>query len=203
MLKVVNIDIIMVIISTILIFICFIGLLISIRFQIKKKNKYKDCLQIIDEREKNKNINDMINCRVEINTDNKIDENQLMMDLYDMFLKYIDNLNENNDDFDNILTGFIKDVYKERINIYKEKKYKEKMDDIELIGYSIIEYDKDSLKFRVALTCFNYKVKNEAIVSGSNLERVEQIYIISYLKTKKKWLINNIEKLIEKKLSIQ
>jgi len=202
-LKVVNIDIIMVIISTILIFICFIGLLISIRFQIKKKNKYKDCLQIIDEREKNKNINDMINCRVEINTDNKIDENQLMMDLYDMFLKYIDNLNENNDDFDNILTGFIKDVYKERINIYKEKKYKEKMDDIELIGYSIIEYDKDSLKFRVALTCFNYKVKNEAIVSGSNLERVEQIYIISYLKTKKKWLINNIEKLIEKKLSIQ
>lgn len=203
MLKAVDIDIIMVIISTILIFICFVGLLISIRFQIKKKNKYKDCLQIIDEREKNKNINDMINCHVEINTDNKIDENQLMMDLYDIFLKYIDNLNENNDDFDNILTGFIKDVYKERINIYKEKKYKEKMDDIELIGYSIVEYNKDSLKFRVALTCFNYKVKNEAIVSGSNLERVEQIYIISYLKTKKKWLINNIEKLIEKKLSIQ
>ena len=61
----------------------------------------------------------------------------------------------------------------------------------------ILNFEKKRVEFRISYTCFNYKMMNDVITSGSNLEKVEQVVIVTYSKLRKKWVINNIERIIE------
>ena len=99
-----------------------------------------------------------------------------------------------------MLTGFIKKIYSDRINLYKESDTQEKLEKINLIGYSITEFSKKELKFRVKITAINYKIRGNDIISGSNTNYLEQIYIITYEKIGKVWKISNIEKVLDKKM---
>lgn len=190
-------------IVTIVILVCSIGIVIAVEFQKKQKKKYKECLKLIKDKETGMlNIVNGFDPNQIKNIDNDVDTDKLMCELYDTYLIFVEKVNKNENDFDNILTGFINDFYRNKVEVHIGKKSAEIVDNIELIGYSILEYNKEKLTFRVNITCFSYKKKKEIIVSGSNLERVEQIILISYVKRKNKWLINNIEKAYEKKLNI-
>ena len=191
---------IIILIIAIISFIYTIAIAVSFKFNQKQKNKYNECLELV--RQSTREMKDALTEKDIKKIDKTINLDKLMMNLYDKYLKLLDKLNSNNKDFNNILTGYIKEVYNNKIDIYKEKGYKEITDEIELINYSIIEFNKTKLKFRVAITCFNYKELNSEVISGSKYERVEQIFILTYIKEKKQWLISNIEKVYEKELSI-
>ena len=45
------------------------------------------------------------------------------------------------------------------------------------------------------------KTVNNEIVSGSNLQKIQQILLLTYEKVGDKWLIRSYEKIYEKKLS--
>ena len=64
--------------------------------------------------------------------------------LYDKFLNLQEKVNNLDDKFDTLLTGFIKRVYFDRINLYKDNNTCEKLENINLIGYSIIEFNKEN-----------------------------------------------------------
>jgi hypothetical protein len=134
--------------------------------------------------------------------DDKVNPKELMINLYNTYLEFVERLNKNNKDFEGILIGFIKEFYINKVKVYRLKKHKEITRDIELVNYSILEFDKKKLKFRINITCFNYKTSKDEIIGGSNLEKVEQIFLITYVKFRRKWLINNIEKVFEKKQSM-
>ena len=191
---------IIILIIAIISFIYTIAIAVSFKFNQKQKNKYNECLELV--RQSTREMKDALKEKDIKKIDKSIKLDKLMMNLYDKYLKLLDKLNSNNKDFKNILTGYIKEFYENKINIYIEKGYKEIIDEIELINYSIIEFNKNKLKFRVSITCFNYKELNSDVVSGSKYDRVEQIVLITYNKENKKWLISNIEKVYEKELSI-
>ena len=197
MLFVEKLNTIIVISLTIIILGCSFGIIVAIKFQNKQKKKYNECLRLIKEKEEG-----ILEVKNNIGKIKNVDANELMMDLYNTYIEFIDRLNNNNKDFNNILEGFIKELYENKIDIYNSKNHFEIMDDIELINYSILEYTEEKLKFRITTTCFTYKKSNGKIISGSNLERVEQIVLLTYINSNRKWLINNIEKVFEKKLSI-
>lgn len=187
----------------IVIIILFVSVLFAIKFQKKQKNKYNECIKLIKEKEKG--LLDVNNGMSSIDLkkiDANINADKLMMNLYDTYLEFIEKLNKNDKNFDGILDGFIKEFYEKKVDIYKSKNHFEITDNIELVNYSILEYNKEKIKFRVNITCFNYKISKEKVISGSNIERVDQIFILTYNKSKKSWLISNIEKVFEKKLSI-
>lgn len=183
--------------------IFLISTILSIKFQKKQKKKYNECLDLIKEKENGTlNTNNSVTEEDIRKIDDKVNPNELMNNLYNTYLEFVERLNKNNKDFEGILIGFIKEFYTNKVKIYKLKKHKEISKNIELINYSILEFDKKKLKFRINITCFNYKTSKDEIIGGSNLERVEQIFIITYVKFRRKWLINNIEKVFEKKQSI-
>ena len=180
----------------ILIFIiiaCSIGILIAYFYEKKKQKRYNEVLNMVKEKG-DISINDIKPSRV---TD--VDENKLMKDLYDTYIKFQNQVNVLDNDFKDILIGKFKDFYETLIDGYKLRNYKEVTDKINLIGYSITEYSEKELKFRVKIECISYKIEKENIVSGSNLEKVEQVLIITYKKNDK-WLISDIEKAYEKRL---
>ena len=181
-------------------FIYTIAIVVSLKFSQKQKTKYDECLKLV--RESTREMKDALTEKEIRKIDRSIKLDKFMMNLYDNYLNFIDDLNNNKKKFNDNLTGYIKEFYENKIDIYTEKGYKEIIDEIELINYSIIEFNKKKLKFRVAITCFNYKQLNGDIVSGNKYDRVEQILLITYIKEKKKWLISNIEKVYEKELTL-
>ncbi len=189
-------------ILSIFIIICSIGLIISIRFQITKNKKYKDCLKLIQEKE-----GQIVNVKSDLtydeikNIDNSIDVNKLMTELYDKYLDFENRLGSLNSDFDDILVDELKKFYYNKIKNMKQRNICEVTDNIELIGYSIIDFSKDILKFRVTIKCNSYKKHNNVIISGSDIEKLQRISIIEYKKINNNWLISNYERLMEKKLS--
>ena len=199
MLSIDAINSIIYVVLTVTIVVCSLGLVIAIKFQNKQNKKYQECLKLIKEKE-NKTLNDQTFIEIEELKD--IDINKLMIELYDTYLLFVDRLNNNDKNFENILSENLKDFYEDKIDIYNKKYYKEITNNIELINYSILECQNGQLKFRITINCFNYKQKNEQIISGNNLQRVEQVFIVNYIKTNDKWLIDAIEKVLEKNLSI-
>ena len=183
--------------------ILLISTILSIKFQMKQKKKYKECLDLIKEKENGTlNVNNGVSEENIQKIDESVNLNELMTNLYNTYLEFVERLNKNNKDFEGILIGFIKEFYINKIKIYKMKKHKEITKDIGLINYSLLEFEKKKLKFRINMSCFNYKTSKDQIIGGSNLERVEQIFLITYVKFRRKWLINNIEKVYEKKQSM-
>lgn len=197
------INIVAVSLAAIITIVCCIGIIIASRFQSKQKKKLDECINIIKEKGietlqfKNGMTEEEIN-----DIDDTIDVNELMKELYDKYLNFENKIKNFDDNLDELLTGFIKDFYINKINNFKEKGYEDITDGIDLIGYTITEFDKKKLKFKITINCFDYKKVNNVIVSGSNLEKVEQVIILTYEKINDKWLISNYEKVYEKKISV-
>ena len=193
---------IVIVITLLVIVFCFISIIIANNFQKKQKKKYNECLNIINNRKDSTfQVKDSLT-KDEINEiDSSVDVDSLMTNLYDTFINLENKLKSFDDNFDNILTGYIKDFYKTRIEDFKEKGFSEVTDSIDLIDYSITEFSKDKLKFRITINCLYYKIMNDKIVSGSNLEKIEQILLLTYENVDNKWLISSFEKIFEKKSS--
>ena len=174
----------------------------ALKFQKKQKKKYSDLEKIINERQNEFFcVKDGLSYEDIVNIDNSVNVNELMKSLYETYLSFEDKIKNSDKNFDGILTGFFKDFYINKIDNYKINGYKEINDRINLTGYSISEFSKDKLKFKIDISCFNYKMLNDSIVSGSNLYRVQQIALITYEKVENKWLISNYDKIYERKLS--
>ena len=95
----------------------------------------------------------------DLNIDSKVDVNKLMQKLYDIYLEFVNKLNNNDEAVLSLLNGFIKEVYKNKLDIYKTKNINEISDSIELLNYSILGYEKNKIQFRINISCFNYKCK--------------------------------------------
>lgn len=195
------INLIVIVIVTVVIVVCSIGIIIASKFQKKQKEKYIDCLNIIKEKEnstfqiKNGLSKEEIN---QINPNLNVDK--LMKNLYDKYIELESKVKLEDNNFDKLLIGNIKDLYTNKIEVSKAKNYIEINDGIDLINYSITEFSKEKLKFRITVNCFNYKKSNDTIVSGSNLEKVEQVIILTYENHNEDWLISRYEKVYEKRL---
>ena len=190
-----------IIVLTTIMVLCTLGIVLSIKVQKKQKKKYQDCITAINEREDETYKYDGSLTPGQIRKKDKtVNPEELQKKLYDKFLSLQEKVNNLDSSFDGLLTGFIKKVYNDRINLYKESNTQEKLENINLIGYSITEFSKKELKFRIKITAINYKIRNNEIISGSNTSYLEQIYIVTYEKVGKVWKINNIEKVMDKKM---
>lgn len=201
MLLVENLDYSIVILLSIVIMICSLGIIVSIKFQSRQRKKYEECLRLIKEKQQGcLGINNAMN-NENIYLEENVDFNELTTQLYQLYLNMIKDLNNLDVNIATKLDGFIKEFYLEKIERSKEKETKDIMDKINLNSSSIIEYTKDRLKLRINVNCLCYKKNNNIIISGSDTEKLEQITIITYNKVGEDWLINNIEKVYEKKVS--
>lgn len=191
---------ILVIIVSIVVLTCSIGIIIATNFQNKSKKKYKEVINIINQKKdakfelKNGLSEEDIN-----NIDPNIDMYSLMKELYDTYLCLEDKYKNLDENLDDVLIGVLKETYLIKIKSFKEKDYKDITDGIDLIEYSITEFQKNILKFRVRVNCFNYKLINNEIVSGNNLKKIEEIICLTYSKVDDKWLISGYDKLYSKK----
>ena len=125
-----------------------------------------------------------------------------MSELYDIYIKFQDGYNNLDETSLGKLTDKAKSFYTNIIINNKSRNFKEVTDNIELIGYSIIEYTESNLKFRIKINCLNYKCLGDKIIGGSNLKRVELILLISF-ENKEGWLLDGIQKIYEKAIDYQ
>lgn len=203
MLAIVNFNKIFLVFVCILLFFVSICIVIAIQIQNKQSKKYKECLKLIKEKEDgtlNSNLGMDINQIKKI--DPNVDVNKLQEKLYKLYLEFVEKLNNNDESISFVLDEFINQVYQNKLEIYKTKNTHEIIENIELINYSILKYEKNKIEFRISITCTNYKKTNDTIISGSMYDRLEQIYIVTFVKPRKVWLISNIEKVYEKKLGM-
>ena len=196
------ISMIVIIITSIIIIMCSIGIIIASKFQNTQRKKYQEVNNLI---KKNSNatfqVKDSLTIEEINNIDSEVDVDVLMRELYSTYLELENKIKRFDVDLNDILVGYLKEFYINKIENFKEKGYADITDGIDLINYCITEYSKEKLKFRLTINCFSYKTVNNEIVSGSNLEKIERILLLSYEKVNNKWLINNYDKIYEKKLS--
>ena len=184
------------------IILCTIGIVIATIFQSKKDKKYKECLDIIKEKGDIKfEVKDSLSKEDIKKINRNVDINKLMQSLYNKYLKFVDKVKNNDNNLDQVLSGTLKEFYIRKLENFKKAGYKEIIDVIDLIGYSITEYDKDKLQFRVTINCYDYKFLNDTIISGSNLIKLEEVFLLTYEKVGNRWLITRYDKIYEKKLS--
>ena len=187
---------------TITIIVSSIGIVIGIRFQKKQKEKYRIIEKLVNE---NKDMLFQVKDNLTSEEINKIDSTinveELMSKLYDIYLTFERKTKDLDSNLDDILTESLKEFYVNKIELFKKNSYMDIKDGIDLIGYSITEFNKDSLKFRININCYDYKTINGEIVRGSDKFKVEQIMVISYTKINDNWLINSFDKIYERKLS--
>lgn len=160
---------------------------------LKSKKKLKSVLEVLKGKE-SLTLNDFQTKVIDIED---VDDNELMKNLYEIYITFQNKFNELNQDYGELLTDSLKQFYENLVKSYKLKECKDITDKIDLIGYSILDYNDSGIKFRVKIKCLNYKISNDKIVSGSNVKKIEQILIITY-KKEDKWKISNIEKIYEK-----
>lgn len=193
---------IVVVIVSIVVLVCSIGIIIASKFQRKSRKRYNDVLKIINENKDAKFEYKNYLSKEEINNiDPTIDVDSLMKSLYDTYIVLENKYKNLDEDLDDVLCGLLKESYILKIQSFKEKNYCDVTDGIDLLDYSIIEFKKDTLKFKIRVNCFNYKLINNEIVSGSNLKKIEEIICLTYNKINENWLISGYEKLYSKKLS--
>lgn len=195
------VNLIFIIVLSIIIISCSIGIVIAIRFQKKKIKKYNECLNIINEKKDlTLQVKDGLTKEEINNIDGEVNVDKLMVELFNTYLELENKVKCLDNNYDDVLIGFLKDFYINKIENFKNKGFADINDSIDLINYSIIEYSKKNLKFRIVINCFSYKISNNKIVSGSNLEKIQKIILLSYEKKDEKWLINSYEKIYEKKM---
>lgn len=195
-------NIVVVVIASVTIIICSICIIIATKFQKKQKKKYNEVLNIVKEKEGEIfKVKDGLTKEDISKIDSKVNLDKLMQELYNTYVKLETKIKKLDSKLDNILVGYLKEFYINKIENFKENGYADITDGIELINYSITEYSKEKLKFRVNINCFSYKTINNEIVSGSNLEKIQRIIILTYENIDNKWLISAYDKVYEKKLS--
>lgn len=191
-----------IIIVSVIILVCSIGILLSSMFQRKQKRKYDECLNIVKEKgHMTFEVTDGLTQEQLNKIDSEVDYNLLMTQLYNTYLNLENKIKSFDSNLDDVLTGDLKDFYINKIENFKEKGFSDVTDGIDLVGYTIVEYDKKKLKFRLTINCFCYKTISNKIVSGSNLEKIKQIMLLTYEKKNGNWLISKYEKIYEEKLS--
>ncbi|MBR6690685.1 MAG: hypothetical protein IKL65_05080 [Bacilli bacterium] len=196
------VNVIVVAIVSVVIIVCSIGIIIASRFQNKQKKKYKEVNSLINKKkDATFRVKDSLTKEEINNIDSEVDVDKLMTDLYNTYLALENKIKNLDDNFDDVLTGNLKEFNINRLELFKQRGFIDITDGIDLISYCITDYNKKSLKFRLTINCFSYKMVNNEIVSGSNLEKIEKIILLEYVKQKDKWLISSYDKIYEKKLS--
>lgn len=194
--------IIVAVIASITIIVCSIGIIIASRFQNKQKKKFTEVNYLV-----NKNRDARFSVKEGLTNEeiNKIDSNVnvdiLMSELYSTYVEMENKIKNFDTNFDDILTGHLKEFNINRIENFKTRGFTDITDGIDLIGYTITEYSKEKLVFRLTINCFSYKTVNNQIVSGSNLEKIQKIILLTYENVNGKWLISAYDKIYERKLS--
>ena len=195
--------IIVIVLSTVTIIICAVGIIIAGKFQKNQMKKYNELNNIIN---KNKDATFQVKdglTKEEINNiDSDVDVDLLMQELFSIYIEFEDKIKNLDTNLDDILFGTLKEFNINRIENFKDKGFMEITDGIDLINYSITEYEKNKLTFRITINCFSYKMLDNKIVSGSNLEKIQKIVLLTYEKLNDKWLISSYDKIYERKLSI-
>lgn len=196
-------SIIVIVLATVTIIICAVGIIIAGKFQKKQMKKYNELNNIIN---KNKDATFQVKdglTKEEINNiDSDVDVDLLMQELFSIYIEFEDKIKNLDTNLDDILFGTLKEFNINRIENFKDKGFMEITDGIDLINYSITEYEKNKLTFRITMNCFSYKMLDNKIVSGSNLEKIQKIVLLTYEKLNDKWLISSYDKIYERKLSI-
>lgn len=194
--------IIVVAIASITIVVCSIGIVIASKFQNKQKKKYTEVNQLVN---KNRDARFSVKeglTKEEINKiDSSVNVDILMSELYSTYVEMENKIKNFDTNFDDILTGSLKEFNVMRIQNFQSKGFTDITDGIDLIGYTITEYSKEKLSFRLTINCFSYKTVNNQIVSGSNLEKIQKILLLTYENVNGKWLISSYDKIYERKLS--
>ena len=189
-------------ISLIAVIFSLIGIVMSIRFQKKQKEKYSHLEELISE---NKDLTFSIKngfSEEEVSKiDPNIDVNALMSNLYQIYLDFLNRTNNLDLYYDDILTKEYKEIYINKVNNYKRNGYKDLIENINLVGYSINKFTENKIEFRINIECNSYKTLNGSIVSGSTSYKVQHIDLVTYKKENGKWLISNCNAIYEKKLS--
>ena len=180
-----------------------VGMLLSLKFQKRQQKKLKEVEDIVKSKQnvifefKSGLTNEEL---LRINP--KLDINGLATCLFNTFKELeLKIKNHDDSDLDKLVVGTTLNFIKSRIDTYKINGYFEVVDDIDLLEYAFVEYNKDSLKFRIKINCINYKKINNDIISGSEFKKLEEVLIISYKNISNNWLIEDIDKVLEKKMA--
>ena len=180
-------------IEVVVIIVIVIIVLISYLYNRKQRKKINNVLDIIKNKE-GMTITDIANEKLELEN-----SSELMIELYDIYIKFQDGYNNLDETSLGKLTEKAKSFYTNIIINNKSRNFKEVTDNIELIGYSIVEYTESKLKFRIKINCLNYKCLGDKIVGGSDLKKTELILLISY-ENKDGWLLDEVKKIYEKQV---
>ncbi len=180
-----------------------VGMLLSLKFQKRQQKKLKEVEDIVKSKQnvifefKSGLTNEEL---LRINP--KLDINGLATCLFNTFKELeLKIKNHDDSDLDKLVVGTTLNFIKSRIDTYKINGYFEVVDDIDLLEYAFVEYNKDSLKFRIKINCINYKKINNDIISGNEFKKLEEVLIISYKNISNNWLIEDIDKVLEKKMA--
>lgn len=180
-----------------------IGMIISLRFQKKQQKKFEEVEEIVKSKQnvifefKSGLTNEEL-----LRVNPKLDIGSLATDLFNTFKELEFKIKTHDDtNLEKLVVGTTLNFIKSRIDTYRVNGYYEVMDDIELLEYAFVEYNKESLKFRIKVNCINFKKINDDIISGNESKKIEEILIISYRYVSNKWLIDDIDKVLEKKMA--
>ena len=190
-----------IIIGIILILASF-GIIIAFFFQKRQEKKYKDCLNIIKEKgNETLSPNNELSKEDILKINPDVDVSKLMNELFQKYLEFQKKANEKIIDFEGLLSDSMRIKYTSMLSLDENMKTHTIIDKIDLLNYSIVNYEKEYIEFRITMNCVKYKMQGSEIVSGNNLERIELINIINFIKKQDEWLIDDINEVYEKKLS--
>lgn len=194
-------NILSIVIYSLLILLFLIIIICSLKFQKRQKKVYKDIQKIVSEKKDVTFIpQDSVTNEEIQKIDSTLNINLLMQELYDTYILFEEKINNFDYELDDVLIPQLKIFYINKMDNCKKKGYKDEKNSINLLGYKITEFNGSKLTFRVNITCIEYRMFKDKIISGSNYEKVEQVIALTYVKENEKWLISNYDKMYEKKI---
>ncbi len=188
--------------ASVTIVVCSISIIIASKFQNKQKKKYNEVNYLVNKnRDARFSVKEGLTKEEINNIDSSVNVDILMSELYLTYVEMENKIKNFDTNFDEVLTGYLKEFNINRIENFQNRGFTDITDGIDLIGYTITEYSKEKLTFRLTINCFSYKTVNNQIVSGSNLEKIQKILLLTYENVNGKWLISSYDKIYERKLS--
>lgn len=174
--------------------ILILSILIAIKFQKKQSKKVDDINNIIKE----KNgftfaVKDSLTIEDIKKIDSSVNYSYLCDNLYNKYINFEEKLKNLDDNLDNLLTGYFKDFTIQKIKNFKMSNLKDQKSNIDLLGYAITKFSKNSLEFRINIKFYSEKSRNVP-------SYLEQIILVTYKKQNEDWLISSIDTIYEKKL---
>jgi len=179
-----------VIVSTVVIFVCLIVVISSARFCKKRNKKYKEMIKLVNEN-KNKGI-------LENNQVTSAETDQIIMTLYNKYLLAIEKINNNEKGFENLFDDFMKEFYEHKIDIFKSQNHNEKNTHIDLVNYSLLNFENEKIEFRIKITGVISCTRNGEVIRGTNGEKIVQIIVLTGVNKDGEWLISNIDQVYQK-----